>query len=247
VIFTPLLPGLFLRERTLDYEWPVSLHTCDKEGKGISEKPLWKKAYNTKSIGHGFYAFIAPKLEGDTRDQILEALKVAGFREKQPVRKSTESIALNDLEKMLDKVDFITQFGAVRLAHQAMATEGETPELLGILTRGYANLGLLTRHHFNATTYVFTARSWLYAQRLMVANKESDLALWHRAYAWALGGTLQHGLTDLDTLQKKLQNGEEGGEDALPEEALPLWTKLSNPIASLSGLRPKRLESRRKA
>ncbi len=245
------LPGnvevihLLLRERASPHgqwphgQWHIGLYPYDEEGRNRSAKPLWEKKYDHSRAGYEIYTDIIPKLESDTRDQFLKALYAAGFRKEQPARKSLEPVALDRLEGMLDKIDFIAQFAAVRSAHRTLAANSETPapELLGILVRGYANLALLTRHQYNAVSHVFTARSWLYAQRLLVASEESDLALWHRAYAWALGGTLHHGLADLETLNKRHQGsteGEtEGEQDGLAGAAsvpwIKPWTKLIEP------------------
>ncbi len=210
-------------------QWRVGLYAYDEDEKKRSEETLWEKQYESKAKRYEIYADIVPKLESDTHDQFLEALHAAGFRKEQPEHESSESVASDRLEEMLGKIDFIAQFAAVRSAHQAVAASGETPELLGILIRGYANLGFLTRHQYNAVSHVFTARSWLYAQRLLAAGEESDIALWHRAYAWALGGTLHNGLADLEHLKKRRQDDAEEDQDATAVATLPLWTKLVEP------------------
>ena len=88
----------------------------------------------------------------------------------------------------------------MRAAHQAIRTGGETSEWLGVLARGYANLATLTHHHWSSSTEVFTARAWLYGQRMAAANTDDSFALAHRAYAWALGGCFQNALADIERI-----------------------------------------------
>src|SRR5690606_32531264 len=75
----------------------------------------------------------------------------------------------------------------------------------------------------------------LYAQRLVVATDESERALWHRAYAWALGGALHHALADIDridALQKKATEGQVKKTEASTDKetqlaaARPEWADL---------------------
>ena len=182
--------------------WRLSL-IVPKEGQNIHKtKPLWTKSFKSAVGGVRVYGFLAPKLEEYSRGDFVEALRLAGLEGKKPtIGKSTPPS--DEIEKALFEVDFITQFGAVRSAHQAIATHGETPERLSVLVRGYANLAMLTQHQWNSSSEVFTARGWLYAQRMYANKKARDLAIWNRAYAWALGGTLQHALEDLERLERR--------------------------------------------
>lgn len=170
---------------------------------------VWEKTYDYIPSGDRMYADMIPKLEADTRGAFREALLSMGVQDQQPAVQDPQPPG-QEIEKLLGKVDFISQFGAVRAAHQAIGKHGETPEWLSVLVRGYAHLALLTRHHWSTATEVFSARSWLYAQRMYVATGESDLATWHRAYAWAFGGALQHALENLAVLTPE-KNAEDAG------------------------------------
>ena len=93
-----------------------------------------------------------------------------------------------DSEKLLADLDELSQFRVLRQVHDAIRKDGESEARLGVLVRGYANLGQLTRYHWSLEHQVFTARSLLYAARMVNANPRSPVALWHRAYAMALAG-----------------------------------------------------------
>ena len=72
--------------------------------------------------------------------------------------------------------------------HEAIRKDGESEARLGVLVRGYAHLGQLTRYHWSIEHQVFIARSLLYAARMVKNNPTSPIPLWHRAYAMALAG-----------------------------------------------------------
>jgi len=225
---------LSLREKKRSKgRWQVTLFARRGKEKDSKWKTVWRNNYQFKKAKHALYADMVPKLENDTRGKLLQVLLDAGFKKRtsggEPTRSTEkEPIENTRLEAMLGKIDFIAQFGAIRSTHQEIATSGETPALLGILVRGYANLGFLTRHQYNATSQALTARSWLYAHRLLAANKKPGHALWHRAYAWALGGTLHYGLTDLKQLETEQRENSQRGYSS-EATARPLWTNLIEP------------------
>ena len=85
------------------------------------------------------YGDIIPQLEADSRGVFLDALRAAGFQGEKPQLRTPQPPD-EAIEDLLGKVDFVAQYGAVRAAHQAISAHGETPEWLGDLVRGYANL-----------------------------------------------------------------------------------------------------------
>ena len=211
---------LLLRERAdLDGKWNLQLFAYTPEVDIHKDEPIWEKTYDYIAIGDQIYADIIPKLDADIRGEFLEALQACGL-EKNPIaaEPQVEEVPA-DVESRLLEVDFITQFGIVRQAHQSMAEHGESPEWLGVLVRAYANLSLLTQHQWNSTTEVFSARSWHYAQRLLQSYPEYELGLWNRAYARTLGGTINFALKDLETLDAK----------EVDPKNLPTWTQLLQP------------------
>ncbi|MDB5289997.1 MAG: hypothetical protein JWL69_1238 [Phycisphaerales bacterium] len=165
------------------------------------------------------YFGLAEALEPMTRGALVDALKAAGFHGnvKAP---NPDAKAPADIERLLGQMSVISQFDALRAAHQAIASAGESPALLGILVRGYANLGELTADSWNTTPKAFHARSLLYAQRMMAVDKGSAQALWHRAYARAMVGFHAKALEDLTSAAKL------AGGNAHP----PAWAALLEPF-----------------
>lgn len=208
-------------------QWRLSLIKPD-EGKDIHEtEPLWTKSFKSAVGGTRRYGYLIPKLEEDSRGDFVEALRLTGLEGEKHKRKAPLPPS-EDIEKALLTVDFVAQYGAVRSAHWAIAAHGETPEWLSVLVRGYANLAMLTQHQWNTSSEVFSARAWLYAQRMYTSKKQRDFAIWNRAYAWALGGALQHVEEDLERLARRRTEQEtSGAEQYVP----PLWTKLVEPYA----------------
>jgi tetratricopeptide (TPR) repeat protein len=226
---------LNLTERcNVDGKWHVKLTGYAPELDPIDADAIWEKTYDCETAASKIYADIIPKLEVDTRGEFVEALKKAGLKNQKPAaaepKEKASSTTAADAEPLLLNPDFITQFGAVRAAHQAVGAGGQSREWLPVLARGYANLATLTSHHWNSATEVFTARAWLYAQRAVAAENNSADALWNRAYAWALGGAFQHALADVDRAEK-LGTATKQAKDS-KEAAAPSWTKLVKPFAN---------------
>lgn len=111
--------------------------------------------------------------------------------------KITQADVPDNAREPLENMTYSEQFAALRRLHRAVREEGESPELIGALVRGYANLGVLTEFHWTAAHKAFKARSLVYAARLAAGETPSAWALWHRAYAEALSGLHKVALDDL--------------------------------------------------
>jgi len=145
-------------------------------------------------------AFVA-MAEGYARGPFAEGFKKAGLSARpDAVRAATRGDA--DAEAMLDTLSFPAQFTAVRALHASARNGGESPERLGALVRGYANLGTLTEFQWTASNKLFKARALLYAQRMLAKDRLSPWPRWHRAYALALSGLHRDALADLDAARK---------------------------------------------
>jgi tetratricopeptide (TPR) repeat protein len=96
----------------------------------------------------------------------------------------------------------IAVFGALRRIHGEIRAKGESPELLGGLAVGYANLGSLTTSYFSPLQKAFFARALLYAERMVHESDKSDWALWHRAYVRALVGLHNAARLDVKAARK---------------------------------------------
>ncbi|MEM9660140.1 MAG: hypothetical protein AAF961_17385, partial [Planctomycetota bacterium] len=206
--------------------------------------PVWEKTFSYTSAGTIMYGEMAPRFEAASRQEFVDALGAAGLTAAESAAESSaksSKIDTENWETMLLKVDFVAQFSVVRAVHQAMREYGESPELLGLLARGYANLAMLTQHQWNATSEAFGARAILYAQRMVAAADGDDSALWHRAYAWGLVGVHHHALSDVDavnTLHGEGHVAEGAAEDEAaqnetegppPAPTGPEWTRLLIP------------------
>lgn len=213
---------VFADRPALNKTWEVRLFAYDPKDRSqdirdlwATQQPIWQKTYEWSSGGSYSYGEMYGKFESDSRGEFVEALKLAGL-EKQPEYAGTPTeYELADMEQAMLQPDFIQQYGAVRAAHQHIRTNGQSPEMLGILARGYANLSMLTYHQWNAASEAFMARAMLYGKRLTELEGDSESALWNRAYMWAVVGCHYAALDDL----KKLG-------DAEP----PAWGTLITPL-----------------
>jgi hypothetical protein len=220
--------NLLVTERSHpDGKWHVQLRPFVEAQDASAAKPLWEKTYDFSPQPATIYAEMIPKLEADSRGVILDALKLAGLRsaigEQKTEKAEPPKEAVSDL---LLRPDFVSQFGAVRAAHQAIRRQGDTDEWLSVLVRGYAQLATLTHHQWSSAAEVFAARGWLYAQRMVARDEKSAFALWNRAYAWSLGGCFQNALADVG----KIESRDDSAQKEASAESRE-WTKLVKPYA----------------
>ena len=136
------------------------------------------------------------RLEPLSRGAFVDAL-VKGGCPKGPVAGRSAAGVPAAVEADLATLSPVAQVAALRGLHEAIRREGESPELLGALVRGYAQLGVLTEYQWCAAHDAYKARALLYAQRLMAIDPKSPSGPWHRAFAAALVGLHQAALDDL--------------------------------------------------
>ena len=232
--------GLNTRDETLQEEDPpkgnvvhvMPIGRGDAQGKwrlkliSADDGLRWEQSYEFCPGGMQFFSELATKLEAETRGSLLEGLRSVGVAGSRPALGNATPPGA-EVEALLLQPDCVAQYSVVRAAHQALAEHGETSEWLGVLVRGYANLALLTRHYWNAVPEVFTARAWLYAQRLAAKTDSSDIALWHRAYAWAWGGTLPLAAADLDEVERRRNSPGVTSTETSTASVAPSWVKLT--------------------
>lgn len=165
---------------------------------GGKQDELWKKDV---PLGKTWdYARLAEDMEALSRTEWPAVLRRAGFAGLGPAKKSADKPAVNE-----DRLEVLSEFAlvtAIRDAHIQMRGQGESPEMLGQLVRAYANLGLLTEHHWTATHKIAKARALLYAQRLLAQRQAAAASWWHRAYAMAILGRHDGALADLAAAAK---------------------------------------------
>ena len=138
--------------------------------------------------------FETPDLEGRigacerlSRGEFVELLLAAGYQRRAPTARDQSQLPAKVAET-IDDIDMLAQFAALRAAHDDAQQSGESPELLGALSRTYSQLGTLCDILWNTAHKIFYARGLLYAERLRVSEPHSARGYWHQAYARALAG-----------------------------------------------------------
>lgn len=123
-----------------------------------------------------------------------------------------------EVEALLGRMNFVSQWEAVSRAHRAIAEHGPSVGWLAVLTRGYAHLGTLTDHHWNGVPEAFYARAMLYAERARHFNGADATAVWLRPYVLAMCGAHAAALEQSAAL----------GDDV---DHLPAWARLIAPVS----------------
>lgn len=141
-----------------------------------------------------------------SRTEFPKVLKRLGL-DGEPNVVSRESDLPGLVEDRLSQLGFTGPFAVVRDLHEVIRTDGESPERIGALVRGYAQLGVLTEFHWHPAHKSFKARALLYAQRLVARDPGAPWGLWHRAYAKAMVGMHRDALADLTEAKGYAQAG----------------------------------------
>lgn len=157
-----------------------------------------------------------------SREDYVALLRKQGM-DGTPRKPSGDAPLPKGVSNALSRMTFIDQFGAIRQIHNAIQRDGESPELLGGLARGYANLYQLTLHVWNQSPKAFAARSLLYAERLVQNQKASAKSLWYRAYARALIGLHADALKDIEATSK-------AGNGIQSDLVAPTWSQILEPF-----------------
>jgi tetratricopeptide (TPR) repeat protein len=225
--------GMQTRDESLR-EWrasPPRLQTLDPSVQGFSltltrvEEPpssieapaLWHSRPDMVAM-FSFLPEMETLAEKTSRTDFPAAMRRQGWQGK-PDAQSPDAPPPLEADALLPQLDELSQFAILRLTHAAIASSGESLPRLGVLVRAYANLGQITRYHWSVDSRVYTARSLLYAQRMVAKDPKSAFALWHRAYARALAGMQGPALDDLTAAQR-----------LSPSAAAPSWVALLEPF-----------------
>lgn len=142
-----------------------------------------------------------------SRGAFVDGLKSTGLKGRPNAPHQGPAPDLAKAAQQLEPMNYFAQFTAVRLAHASMRTDGESPEALDVLVRGYAHLAILSQGLWNATYRGMVARSMIYAQRMLATAPAGDVAarrsaLQHRAYALAAAGLQGSAVEDLEAASK---------------------------------------------
>jgi tetratricopeptide (TPR) repeat protein len=181
-----------------------------------------------------------PSCELLSRQQDLDQLKALGFnaiKARYGVKPACDDPAPEGVEKRLYETTLLAPYCAVQQTHAAIYESGESPARLGALVRGYANLGQLTSFQWSTIPIALTARSLLYAQRLVIKYPDDPLSYEHRAYAYSLSGLGGAALKDLATADRMRKDAAAAGKTIPPA---PDWVALIEPFCKhdIVGLSP---------
>lgn len=202
---------------TNDGKWEAHLY-----GAGTSfNNPVWHHGDSLPLNRRTVYSQLAAQLDKQC-SEIAEQLQRAGAKGDAP-KQLTENKPGPDIEQLFLSMNFVSQFAAVRTAHNSISRKGLSLEWLSILVRGYANLAMLTEHTWSSHSEAFAARSLLYAERMCRLSGGTRLAKWHRAYARALVGMHAMAIEDIDQMA------------GTPEDKLPEWTNVVKPYVEFDG------------
>ena len=131
-----------------------------------------------------------------SRTEFPRALKALGAEGKPNAVRAAGEVP-GPTEARLSGLGLVEPLAGVREVHEAIRKDGESPERLGALVRGYAMLGILNEPLWTPAHKVFKARALLYAQRLVARDPASPWGLWHRAFAEAMAGLHGRALDDI--------------------------------------------------
>jgi tetratricopeptide (TPR) repeat protein len=160
---------------------------------------------------------LAELAERMSREKFNGLLKEQGLAKTVPAARKSAEVPL-EARHQLWEWNEIAVLGALRRIHAEIHAKGESPELLGGLVVGYANLGSLTASYFGPAQKVFSARALLYAERMVHASDRSDWSLWHRAYARALAGLHNAARVDVKAARK--------AKDKKASQPAPYWADI---------------------
>ncbi len=188
-----------------------------KQGDGKEHAAVLRIEIDPKASKDGKIAAMVAAADAWSRAEFTRLFQQAGVQAKSVVWRA-ESTLPDKVEMRLREMNIISQFTAVRAVHGEIKKAGESPELLGALARGYANLGVLTEHLWLPDHKVFKARAFLYAERLRRRLPADSWALWQQAYAETMMGFHADALADLQAAAK--------GKTTKP---MPDWVALIEP------------------
>ena len=181
------------------------------------DEAIWNGKFETGD-SPDYYQRLLTQMQEQANGELKQSLTKLAPEWKSPQPEQIESI--KGWKDNQHEVHLIKQFVTARHWHRALRNQSNVENLSG-LARTYANLSLLTRHHWSATSGVFTARSLIYAERAVTnAKAEQPLAGWTRAYCNALCGRHAAALSNVDESK------------ATQDQAVPDWARVVIPCCT---------------
>jgi tetratricopeptide (TPR) repeat protein len=171
----------------------------------------WEALYDDqlRFPNHSYLELATTALEAQTRNEFVVALKRAGLGGTPPKPNRDHAAIPAEAVKLADELTLPAQFAVVRLLHEEIRQNGQSPELLAALARGYAMLGVLSDHLWSPVGKVFQARALLYTERAVAAWPKTSLPRYARAYTRALVGFHRTALEDIEAAKQLAQQAGE--------------------------------------
>jgi hypothetical protein len=164
------------------------------------------------------------KLEPLIHSGLCDVLRNRGFDGKA-ASPNEKNLPTDAVEGQLLEMNFVSQFAAVRAAHAAIAEKGQSRGWLNVLARGYANLALITAHHWKSDSKAYAARALLYAERLVTVAGDDSLAHATRAYVRAIVGLHGAALEEVNRVNELRKQHPD-------QKELPSWFEVVKPYCS---------------
>jgi tetratricopeptide (TPR) repeat protein len=178
---------------------PAECRALVRRGEGDKVTILQKHDLGTNPDAGNYSAKLTTTAELLSRTEFPSLLKQLGATG-APNRVRDDASLPPDVENRLASLSMVDVFAAVRMLHDAIRADGESPERLAALARGYAQLGMLSEFFWSPAHRAYKARALLYAERLnqRSGGAGSAQALYARAFVRALVGRHDLALRDLD-------------------------------------------------
>lgn len=131
-----------------------------------------------------------------SKTEVADALEKLGYP-RRSTHKDVNADVPDEIHVLLQQMNHVSQYAALRQLHQMDRKFGESPAVLGGLARSYAHLAQLTLPVLDMRHRAFGARALLYAQRIIALQPDSPAGYWHRGYAFTWIGFPNGGAADL--------------------------------------------------
>lgn len=197
-------------------------HAFVSRGEGAKAERLLAVDLPCPYSPDGSLAKLTGKAEAMSRTEFPGVLRKLGAAGKANAVRADAAVPAG-VEDRLSQLGFPGMFAAIRTVHEAIRTDGESPERLDALARGYALLGVLSELQWHPAHKAYKARALLYAERRVARAPKDARALWQRAYVRALVGLHRDALADLAATAP--------GAGAGKPPARPDWAELIEALA----------------
>ncbi len=148
-----------------------------------------------------------------TRNELKQAFVDLGF-EPRPAKWVDSAPLTDEVERLLNEMNDISQWQALRIIHAEMRESGESPERLAGIVRAYSNLSALTDCTLDLQYTVYAGRALLYAERLVAKQPDDFSARWPRIYTYIMTGMVNLANEEIEAMQNEVG---EGGDLEMPE------------------------------